>query len=126
MVGADPGNPGIFNPNKGVGETLGVRGTTALLLTYSTNSIMICMSFYSIAYLIMQCSHHVGPKLAILAVRCHDQAPRYQVLASTFLHAPIKVHVGIFEVTPEYASFIGLWFLALFLVVFGLKMPGEI
>ena len=107
-----------------VGDTLGVQGTTALLLTFCTNAIMICSAFYSMAYLILECSHHIGPKLAVLAVRCHDQSPRYQVLASAFMHAPIKIHIGVFEIAPEYASAIGLWFLGLFLVVFGLKMPG--
>ena len=107
-----------------VGLSFGARETTALLLCFSTNAIMVCSAFYSMAYLITECSHHIGPKLAVLAVRCHDQSPRYQVLASAFLHAPIKIHVGVFEVAPEYASAIGLWFFGLFLVVFGLKMPG--
>mmetsp|Transcript_26026 Transcript_26026/g.71684 ORF Transcript_26026/g.71684 Transcript_26026/m.71684 type:complete len:108 (+) Transcript_26026:65-388(+) len=57
--------------------------------------IMICAGFYSMAYLMLECSHRIGPKFAILAVRCHEQAPRNQVLASAFLHAPIKIDVRI-------------------------------
>eukprot|EP00529_Nitzschia_sp_RCC80_P028094 CAMPEP_0113505066 /NCGR_PEP_ID=MMETSP0014_2-20120614/35094_1 /TAXON_ID=2857 /ORGANISM="Nitzschia sp." /LENGTH=268 /DNA_ID=CAMNT_0000400305 /DNA_START=437 /DNA_END=1243 /DNA_ORIENTATION=- /assembly_acc=CAM_ASM_000159 len=109
-----------------VGQEIGTRGVTSILMCFATNAIMICAAMYSMAYLILECYHHIGPKLAVLAVRCHDHAPRFQVLATTFMHAPVKIHVGIFEVSAEYASAIGLWFLGLFLVVFGLtvRMPG--
>jgi hypothetical protein len=41
-----------------------------------------------------------------------------------FLLAALRIHVGNFEVTPEYSNALTLWFLALLLYVFGLKAPG--
>mmetsp|Transcript_10784 Transcript_10784/g.25715 ORF Transcript_10784/g.25715 Transcript_10784/m.25715 type:complete len:239 (+) Transcript_10784:793-1509(+) len=102
-----------------ISEHFGVPMLAGMLL-------FTCETTSMVAALILECYHHIGPKLAVLAVRCHDHAPRFQVLATTFMHAPVKIHVGIFEVSAEYASAIGLWFLGLFLVVFGLtvRMPG--
>eukprot|EP00522_Entomoneis_paludosa_P011186 CAMPEP_0172443878 /NCGR_PEP_ID=MMETSP1065-20121228/4065_1 /TAXON_ID=265537 /ORGANISM="Amphiprora paludosa, Strain CCMP125" /LENGTH=361 /DNA_ID=CAMNT_0013194259 /DNA_START=261 /DNA_END=1346 /DNA_ORIENTATION=- len=111
-----------------LGSKLGFHGTAALLLAYVPNAVMISAGFHNMAYLVMACSHRIGPNLVVLANRCQDQdsSRRYQVLASAFLHAPVKISIGIFEVGPEYASTITLFFIGLFLVVFGLKMPGEV
>jgi hypothetical protein len=109
-----------------LGPELGVKAVTAMLLSFCSNAFMITGAFYCAAYIVVECSHHIGPKLAILAVRLHSECPQLQVLASAFLHAPAKIHVGVFEVAPEYASAVGMWFLGLFLVVFGLKIPGEV
>ena len=114
----------ISNLWEELGPSMAATNVLALLLSFCSNSIMITAAFYSSAYLVTECSHHIGPKLAILAVRLHGEAPQFQVLASAFLHAPVKIHVGVFEVAPEYANAIGMWFLGLFLVVFGLKIPG--
>ena len=74
------------------------------------------------AYLVVQCQHHCGPKLSLLAARGY---PEVHELALTFLLAPVKLHVGTFEVSPEYSNFVSVWFIGLFFYVFGIKIPGE-
>lgn len=99
------------------------KASMSLVGCYTSNAIVLTTMLLSMASLVTACAHQIGPALAQLAVR-HANV-RMQCLATTFLQAPIKLHVGLFEVGPEYANAIALWFLALFLVVFGLKMPGE-
>jgi len=53
--------------------------------------------------------------------KCSHQ-PDLNVLAQTFAHMPIHVHIGNFDVTSEYANALKAWF-GLFLVVFGMKLP---
>ena len=106
------------------GDKLGFRDMVALMLCFAVNAFLICAVFYSMAFLVVESSHHIGPKIIILAVRFEGETTGYQALALAFLHAPPKVHVGVFEVAPEYATAVFLWFLGLFLLVFGLKMPG--
>lgn len=79
-------------------------------------------AFYSIAYLVVQCQHHVGPKLSLLAAR---GLPETRELALTFLLAPVKFHVGTFEVSPEYSNFVSIWLIGLFFYTLGIKIPGE-
>jgi hypothetical protein len=94
-----------------------------LLASYGSNITMIIMAFFTMAFPVTRCSHHIGPKLSMLATKRSDNA-QYQQLATTFLLAPVRIHVGNFEVSPEYANGITAWFAALFLLVFGLTMPG--
>jgi len=77
----------------------------------------------NIAYLVTECKEHIGPKLSILACRRPTQR-FYRCLAATFLDAPVRFHHGNFELSPEYANALTFWFVGLFLLVFGLKLPG--
>lgn len=94
-----------------------------LLASFGANATMISMVFFNMAFPVTRCSHHIGPKLSMIATKRSDN-PQYQQLATTFLLAPVRVHVGNFEVSPEHANGVTAWFAALFLLVFGLTMPG--
>ena len=95
----------------------------AMLLAFTSNAIMIVGALYSTAFMVTQCAHHIGPNVAILAARFTD-VPQLSIMSMMFLQAPIRLHVGNFEVSPEYANAIAMWFIGLFLVVFGIKIPG--
>ena len=93
------------------------------LLSYSSSAIVMVSLLFNMAYIQTACACHIGPKLSMLAMR-HAEFPEYSALASTFLLAPIRFHVGNFHMSSEYANAITLWFFSLFLLVFGLRAPG--
>lgn len=100
-----------------------VKQISLFLLIWCANCLAIILVLFNMAYIHTLCSHHIGPKLSMLAMR-HAQYPEYSALASTFLLAPIRLHVGNFEVGSEYANAITLWLFSLLLLIFGLKGPG--
>ena len=105
-------------------ESLSVGEIFCMLISFVSNVLVITAAFYSMAFLVTECAHHIGPALSMLSVK-YPGVPEVQSLATSFLLAPIRVHVGNFEVSPEYSNAIVLWFIGLFLLVFGLKAPGE-
>ena len=87
------------------------------------NTVMLVTTLFSIASIVTKCAHRIGPKVAVLAIR-HPGVPM-QCLSMALMQAPVKFHVGMFEIGPEYAMATALWFFALILLVFGYSMPGE-
>mmetsp|Transcript_29332 Transcript_29332/g.59458 ORF Transcript_29332/g.59458 Transcript_29332/m.59458 type:complete len:428 (+) Transcript_29332:139-1422(+) len=106
-----------------LGRTMAPRDVIGLLLSFTSNAAMITAALYSTAFVVTACVHHIGPKIVILAAR-HEDMRQLPSVAAMFLHAPVRIHVGNFEVSPEYANGVAIWFLGLFLVVFGIKIPG--
>lgn len=106
-----------------LGPDMAISDVIALLLGYSSNAVVLVLTYYSIAFLVTKCEHYIGPSLAILSSQ-NANVPQLLAVTNMFLHAPIRIHVGNFEVGPEHANAVALWFVGLFLVVFGLKMPG--
>lgn len=105
-----------------LGPTMSQKSEFALLLSFSSNAVMIMAAMYSTAFMVTKCNHYIGPKIAMLAA---STRPQLSSVSTLFLHAPIRLHVGNFELSPEYANAISLWFVGLFLLVFGLKIPGS-
>jgi hypothetical protein len=109
-----------------IGESFDKVEVALMMTIFVANSSLLVVTFFSYAYIVTQCVHHIGPKLSMLAAARsgENQNQNLFMLAHTFLLAPIRLHVGNFEVSPEYANAMSFWFLGLFLVVFGLHMPG--
>jgi len=93
------------------------------LQMYIPNAAMLVVTLFNMAYTQTECIQYIGPKLSMLVVRRPNRW-QYSSLACMFLLAALRIHVGNFEVTPEYSNALTLWFLALLLYVFGLKAPG--
>ena len=105
------------------------------LLCFVSSATMLVLTLSTMAWLVPICKHRIGPELAILAIYSntndssnHDcgnrSSQQLHSLAMILLTEPVKLHVGLFEMGSEYANGMGLFFLALFLFVFGLKLPG--
>lgn len=98
--------------------------TSFFLLAYVANATVVLLSTFSAAYIPVVCGHYIGPKLAML-VAVQDEVPKFGALSQAFLLAPIRLHVGNFELSPEYSSALMFWFVGLMLACAGLVSPGS-
>jgi hypothetical protein len=123
----------ILNVWEQVGSTLTQWQTVLLLLTYTANATVLIMMTFQVAFTNTLCTERIGPRLAVLSLRnvvdhsSHETIEtkgELNVLAQTFMQAPIRLRVGNFHVTPEYANALAGWFFGLFLIVFGMKLPN--
>lgn len=116
----------ILNVWEAVGSTLTRQQTVLLLLMYAANATMLIMTTFQAAYTVTLCTERIGPSIALLSLRTPhspDRAAELNVLAQTCMQAPIRLRVGNFHITGDYANALTAWFFGLFLVVFGMKLP---
>lgn len=112
-------------------ENLTAFAVTCLLVSYTANSIVISTTLSNYAYIQTKSQIHIGSKLNLISMseqpQQHDTTTpvvRIDRLATGFMLAPVRFHLGNFELGPEYANATAVWFVGLFLYVFGLKAPG--
>jgi len=120
-----------------VGSDLTKGQTCLLLLTFASSAAVLIMTTFQIAYTSTICCEIIGPKLATLSLRTnnyfvtnnnqnnlYDVKAELNVLAQTFMQAPVHLRIGNFHVTAESANALSAWFFGLLLVVFGMKLPN--
>ena len=90
---------------------------------YVANASTLLVSTFTASYIIVLCNHTIGPKLAILAA-LKTEVRQFAALSQAFLLAPVRLHVGNFELSSEYANGLTLWFVGLLLATVGLVAPG--
>jgi len=116
----------ILNVWEAVGSTLTRQQIVLLLLMYAANAAILIMATFQAAYTVTLCTERIGPSIALLSLRTThspDRAAELNVLAQTCMQAPIRLRVGNFHITGDYANALTAWFFGLFLVVFGMKLP---
>jgi len=121
-----------------VGSTLTKWQTCLLLLTYTSSAVVLILTTFQTAYTSTTCCENIGPRLAMLSLRTtnngsipiagnhhpYDVKAELNVLAQTLMQAPIRLRIGTFHITAEYANALAAWFFGLLLVVFGMKLPN--
>ena len=116
----------IINVWEAVGSNMTRQQTVLLLLMYAANAAMLIMTTFQAAYTVTLCTERIGPSIALLSLRTihsPDRAAELNVMAQTCMQAPIRLRVGNFHITGDYANALTAWFFGLFLVVFGMKLP---
>lgn len=112
--------------DEGGDQEMEVLDVLAVLAAFGSNATMLILTTFTLGFTVTECQHYVGPKLSMLAMTMPDTiVHRTHALASTFILAPVRMHVGNFEFSPEYANFVALWFLALLLLALGYTAPGS-
>jgi hypothetical protein len=112
-----------------VGSTLTATQTVCLLLTYMANAVVLMLTVFYAAHTATLCAQSIAPRLAVLSLRTNNddngnaQHSSLAVLAQAFVQMPIRLQMGNFNVTSEYANALTAWLFGLFLVVFGMKLP---
>jgi hypothetical protein len=111
-----------------IGSHLTKLQTVLLILTYAANAAILIMVVFQTAYTATLSMEQIGPAVAILSLRrashSADQAAELNVLAQTFMQAPIRLRAGNFHVNADYANALTAWFFGLFLAIFGMKLPS--
>ena len=87
------------------------------------NACMLIMTVHTISYIPTLCQVFIGPKLSMLST-IYPNCVEYTRLATTYMVAPIKFHVGNLEISSEYSNGLSIMFLGIFLFVFGITLPG--
>lgn len=116
----------ILNVWEAIGSSLTRLQTVLLLLMYTANAAILIIVTFQTASTVTLCTERIGPCIALLSLRTSnspDRAGELNVLAQTFMQAPIRLRAGNFHITVEYANTLTAWFFGLFLVVFGMKLP---
>lgn len=105
---------------------LTVKQTFGIVLLWAPLAINLCLVFYNLSYPVTLCRQFIGARIATMATTLalsHISGPKLHYLARNFQEAPIRFHLGNFEMKPETSNVIIVIYAGLFFVILHLKMP---